>query len=124
MSDAEILICDDEPQIRALYERVLTQAGYRCDQAAEGREAFRMLNRRSYRLVILDINMPEWNGVDAIVSMQLVHPEQRVLVISGFLDDAVRKLLDETKAVLGYLEKPVKPSVLLERVKAALEPGT
>ncbi len=120
---ADILIVDDEDNVRSFLRAFLEREGYTCDTAGNGRDAFRKTNRAEYRLVIMDIRMPDWDGLDAIFSMGMVNPEQRVLVLSGFLDEPVRENLGRTRNVVGSLMKPVNLRELARTVASALNTG-
>lgn len=115
----EILIVDDDTYVREFFLRVLEKEGYRCDVAEEGRTAFRLTNRHEYRLVLMDLLMPDWDGIDAIVSMGMVSPNQKVVVVSGRLDEAAVREIEGQPNVIGWIEKPVSADRLLELVRVA-----
>ena len=116
-----ILIVDDEAETRRYYQEVLEGAGYACDVAADGQAAFQRIGQVAYRLIILDIEMPGWNGLEAIRSLDLTRPDMRVLVVSGGLNAKVTKQLQASYCVDGWLSKPVQPGELRESVRAVLE---
>ena len=61
-----ILVVDDEPNIRLLYEKELQQEGYRVVLASEAREALRIIGMSRPDLVVLDIKMPGMDGIEAL----------------------------------------------------------
>ena len=117
----DILIVDDEKHVQDFFRRVLEKQGFTCEVAGDGKSAFRMTNRRNYKLVIMDIRMPDWHGIDAIVSMGLVNPNQKIIVVSGNLTDDVIKEIEDQPNVVGWVEKPIEPDRLLKLVKTSFE---
>lgn len=62
----KLLIVDDEPNLRTLYEKEFTQSGYEVVLASSGPEAITLVEKEKPDLVILDIRMPGMNGIDAM----------------------------------------------------------
>ncbi len=60
---AKILTVDDDPQIRSLLRRLLEPEGYKVTEAANGREARSLLSQHDFDLVLLDLNLPEVDGL-------------------------------------------------------------
>ena len=63
---ALVLICDDSEMERRALGQVLRQRGYQVDEAADGAAALRMLKRRPYDLLLLDLQMPQVDGFDVL----------------------------------------------------------
>lgn len=78
-----IVIIDDEPDVRDAVERVLTRAGYSVRTADNATEALAELERSPADVVITDIIMPKINGVQAIELIRKAFPAVRILAISG-----------------------------------------
>jgi CheY-like chemotaxis protein len=78
-----IVIIDDEPDVRDAVERVLTRAGYSVRTAGSATEAMAELERDPADVVITDIIMPKINGVQAIESIRKAFPAVRIVAISG-----------------------------------------
>ena len=120
-----ILIVDDDPHIREVIRFALERAGFRTEEAVNGREALKRFGERAPDLVVLDILMPEMDGTE--VCRRLRAPtdggrqEERVPII--FLSSKT----DEIDRVLGlelggddYVTKPFSPRELVARVRAVL----
>lgn len=118
MSGGTVLIVDDELYIRRLLTATLTRAGYRVEEAASGVEALAAAARVRPELVLLDLGLPDRDG------LELVQPLRRdgqaaVIVVSA------REVTDDKVAALDlgaddYVTKPFDTEELLARVRAAL----
>jgi two-component system KDP operon response regulator KdpE len=114
----KILVVDDEAQIRRLLEATLVHAGYRVVAAATGREALSLLDIDKPDLVLLDLGLPDRDGLGLL---PLIHAagQARVIVVSA------RDAVDEKIAALDlgaddYVTKPFDTAELLARIRAAL----
>jgi CheY-like chemotaxis protein len=102
-----ILLVDDEELIRSSSSRMLERLGYRVIAAADGREALELFaaHRDRISLVILDVVMPEMDGLEALERLRAEDPSIRVLVASGYgRDDRVDGLL--SAGANGFIQKP------------------
>jgi DNA-binding response OmpR family regulator len=79
----EILVIDDEPQMRRLIARILTGAGHTVHQANDGRNGIELFHRVHPGLVITDIVMPDMEGIEMIRELHQEAPEIPILAISG-----------------------------------------
>lgn len=117
-----LLVVDDNKVNRILLARGLEQEGHTVEVAENGRQAFEMLKRGTYDLVLLDIEMPEMNGYQVLEAC-LKDPELRNLpiIMTSSLDeiDSVVKCVE--LGAEDYLNKPVNPVLLRARVNASLE---
>ena len=83
MTTPRVLVIDDEPQIRKLIRSALEGRGYSVDEAADGREGARRFRERPPDLVIVDIFMPEKEGIETILELRHVDPSIKCIAISG-----------------------------------------
>jgi two-component system, cell cycle sensor histidine kinase and response regulator CckA len=117
-----ILIVEDEQSLRELLRTVLEPRGYKVLTACDGAEAIDVLLRETGTIdgVLLDLNLPEINGVDVFKTLRRIRPETKVLVISGNITPEVRREL----SALGqneFLSKPYQLDELGRRLRAVLE---
>jgi UDP-3-O-[3-hydroxymyristoyl] N-acetylglucosamine deacetylase len=114
-----ILIVDDEEQIRASLRGVLADEGFRVLEADNGRSALAAIAAEHPRLVLLDIWMPEIDGIELLRQIQERHPGTSVIVISGHgnIETAVRAT---QLGAVDFIEKPFSLDGLLQRVERAL----
>ena len=117
-----ILVVDDEPGIRSTLGQLLTTAGYEVLLAENGSEATRLWREFGADLVILDIFMPEKDGIETIVELRAHSPSLPIIVMSG--SDAKRMdLLPEAKLLGAYrtITKPFTFAEMMALVNSALE---
>lgn len=117
-----ILLIEDEPMLRTSIKEGLETSGYHVLDACNGNQALLISQRYSplIHLVLTDVVMPGMNGREAAESLTLIHPEARVLFMSGYTDDAVIRhgLLNEKTA---FLQKPFTPRALAYKVREILD---
>lgn len=114
-----VLIIDDDESIRELAELILVDAGYRVETASDGGPGLLQAIALKPDLILLDMMMPEVDGLQFLERLPAECPEPlpKVVACSGF--DKFEKLVYERGAV-GFLRKPYEVSALLETVAAAL----
>jgi DNA-binding response OmpR family regulator len=113
-----ILVVDDEPKIAALARDYLEHAGYTVVVASDGRAALDAVGRSHPDLVVLDLGLPELDGLD--VTREIRRDSSLPIVMLTARDDEVDKLLGLELGADDYLTKPFSPRELVARVKAVL----
>lgn len=118
-----VLIVDDEPQVRELTGRALSEHGFRCDLASDGEEALRMASSTAYQAVVTDLRMPKRHG-HALCRELLALPAPPCVVVCTALADArlTRDLLG--RGVHEVVHKPVVYEVLAMKVRSMLDQRT
>lgn len=121
MAKANILLVDDEPDLLELLQYNLTRAGYRVDCAASGESALRQMRSRVPDLIVLDLLLPDLDGLEVCKRMK---QEPRTAVVPIVMLTARGEEADVVTGLeLGaddYLTKPFSPRVLVARLKAVL----
>ncbi len=116
-----VLLVEDENAVRSIVLRILEENGYFVLDAANGAEALLMAQTFSYpiHLLITDLAMPKMNGLELVREIAPLHPETRVLFLSGYSDGILPGHEPLDKAV-PFLQKPFKTAVLVEKVREVL----
>lgn len=122
----QILIIDDEAQVRHMLRGVLENEGYRVVEAANGREGLRMQHRTPSNLVITDILMPEMEGLETIRELRHQWPDVKVLAVSGASQKLGLDLLYVAKefGATHMLQKPFSMSEMLKLISTMLNPSS
>ncbi len=116
---ATILVADDEPNIRLLLEDELRDAGYRVITAENGAQAVGLAEDQKPDLIVLDIKMPEMNGIEATKWLRHVSKSTPIVVYSAFA--GLPELFSEVKdSIAAFLSKPVNLARLRETVDGLL----
>lgn len=117
---ADILIIDDDVQMRRLLTRILRGAGHSVREAEDGGQGLEEFNKQRPDLVVTDIVMPNTEGIETIVSMRRDNPELPIIAISGGSDPIYLRAAASLGAT-GSLRKPFEPDALLTLVDAMLD---
>ncbi len=116
----ELLVIDDEQEMLASYERILSRGGYGVDTVISAEEALnRLENGNGYSLVISDLHMPGMDGMTFLSTMRERHPQVPVIIVTGYgaLDTAIEAV---KTGAYDYIEKPFSSRKLLDSVSEAL----
>lgn len=119
---AKILIVDDEAAIRRTLRDILTFEKYKVDEAKDGMEGLAKIKNNKYDVVLMDIKMPNMDGMDALERLQDIQPDLPVIMISGHanIDNAVEAV---KKGAFDFVSKPPDLNRLLITVRNAMDRG-
>ncbi len=115
-----ILIVDDEKSIRKALREILEFEKFEVDEAADGMECIVKLKREKYNVILLDIKMPNMDGMEALERIQILNPETPVVMISGHatIDTAVEAV---KKGAFDFVSKPPDLNRLLITLRNAMD---
>lgn len=119
-----ILIADDNEDLRVMLRQLLESNGYRVLEAAGGREAAEQTVRERPALVIMDLGMPDMDGLSAVAEIRrhVSAPETEILIVSAY--DRLEYRTDAVAAgCCGFITKPVEPAALLNTIRLLLGRG-
>jgi CheY-like chemotaxis protein len=119
MTAKSVLIADDDPGVRGLFRLTLEKAGYQVMEAANGKEAMRVLHERAVHLVLIDLVMPEQEGLETIPQIKAGFPATKMIAISGAFGGAFLAAAEALGAD-AVLLKPIQPDILLGTVRQVL----
>lgn len=120
---SSVLVVDDEDQVRQLIRATLEQAGYQVREARDGKEALCLYRQKPVDLVIMDILMPDQDGLESITTLRREFPTVKVIAITGGTDMiGILNFLDVAKMMGASrtLKKPFDMHALLNAVAAEL----
>jgi two-component system alkaline phosphatase synthesis response regulator PhoP len=124
MSGVKVLIVDDEPDILEFVGYNLTNAGYLVKKAQSGKEAIEINKRFLPELIILDIMMPNLDGIETCyqIKSQNTSNDPKIIFLTARSED-YSEISGLEAGADDYITKPVRPRVLLSRIKAVLRRG-
>lgn len=105
-----ILIIDDDRNILRFFTLILQRKGYMADTAESGKEALEKMGRERYDAALIDVMLPDANGLDLL---RRIPSETKKIMITGIESEESRRKA-ASEGADAYLLKPVKPEKLLE----------
>jgi len=121
MDQQKILVVDDEPDILELVQYNLEKEGFSVYTAGNGREAIEIAREVTPDLILLDVMMPEMDGMETCIEMRENSSLDRTII--AFLTargEDYSQIAGFDAGADDYITKPIKPRVLLSRIKALL----
>jgi len=120
MSGEKVMVVDDEPGIVDVCINVLAQEGYAVSGAYSGHEALEIAKQGRVDALVVDIVMPEMDGLELLQRLHDVYPDIVAVVMTGYavIDNAVKSV---NQGVQGFIVKPFTPDELKIAVSRALE---
>jgi len=117
---AKILIVDDDENIRNTMKTILEDEGYLVDLAATGSEAVQKTKKTAYNIALLDIRLPDMEGVELLKLIKDTVPRTRKIMVTGYpsMQNAVAAL---NKNADAYLIKPIDIENFLSIIKEQLQ---
>lgn len=119
--DIKILLVDDEPDILEIVGYNLSQEGYQIFTAKDGKEAVAKAKKELPHLIIMDVMMPEMDGMEATEAIRKIPELQNVIItfLTARSED-YSQLAGFDAGADDYISKPIKPKVLVSKIKALL----
>lgn len=115
-----VLVVDDDKVLQESVKSALEFHNFMVDTADNGKLALSAVHKEKYDLVVMDVNMPEMNGIEALIEMKKHDPSLIVLILTAFsnVQDAVAAVKE---GAYNYLEKPISSDNLVALIKRALK---
>ena len=119
MSKTRILVVDDDPEILKVFTQILNDAGYDVLQASKGRAGLQLAREEHPDLALLDVRLPDLNGMEVCKLIKADPDLQNVFVvlISGGATDVTHKVEGLESGADDYMVKPFDPDELLARLR-------
>ncbi len=117
-----VLVVDDEPMLREILKDGLGTLGYSVVAVETGKSAFEVLkqNPDDFDLVVLDMNMPGWDGLDTLMHLREVRPDMPAILATGYADDQRLKAFERSGRV-DVVYKPFKLDKLNQTIVRLLK---
>jgi DNA-binding NtrC family response regulator len=118
-SDARILIVDDDENIRKVLIAILEDKGYNIEAVGTAREAIRKTDKKFYNLALIDIRLPDMEGIDLLTKIRDTTPRMRKIIITGYptLQNAVEAV---NLGADAYIMKPFDVEKVLSTINEQL----
>lgn len=113
-----ILVVDDDGQLTAFLKRFLTKQGFEADTAATAAEARVSLKSTIYALVVLDLNLPDGDGLE--IAGEIRHASGTPVIMLTARDEVYDRIVGLEVGADDYVTKPYEPRELLARIKSVL----
>lgn len=118
MVAAKVLLVDDEPEfVAALAERMIAR-GLEVDTAGNGPAALTCARKRVYDAIVLDLRMPEMDGLETLRRLLELNPNLQIIMLTGH--GSIQQGVDAVKyGAVDFLEKPADIDTLMGKIEAA-----
>lgn len=117
-----VLVIDDTPAVAVLFERILAEDGYTVTCVQNFRMGRLSLGRRPADVIIIDLSLPDADGIQAIAELRQEYPFCKILAVSGFMVGSVPKRVKAAGAD-ATLPKPTDPGKIRQTVYRLIDPG-
>jgi len=120
VSKGKILVIDDEDIVLISCQRILTPKGYDVEISKSGVEGLKLLKDKAFDLALVDIKMPDMDGMEVLVQIKRKWPDTQVIIITGY--STLAAAISAIKlGAYDYIEKPFTPDGLISAVKKAID---
>lgn len=114
-----ILIVDDDQSVRKVLTAILEDEGYTTESVGTAKKAIERTRRKAYNLALIDIRLPDMEGIELLTKMKDTTPKMRKIIITGYptLQNAVAAV---NRGADAYILKPFEMESVLETIKEEL----
>ena len=114
----KVLLVDDETDFLSIMSERMKARGMDVSTAASAKEAIQMAGAESFDAIILDLQMPEMDGLEALKALKAINPELQVILLTGHA--TIEKGVEAMKlGAMDLMEKPADLKTLAEKIKKA-----
>ena len=118
--NARIIIIDDDESIRKTLQTILEEEGYIVDTVNTGKDAIRKTNEKVYNLALIDMRLPDTEGVDLLLKIRDTTPRMRKIIITGYptIQNAMEAVNRQADA---FILKPFDVERVLQTIREQLK---
>ena len=114
----KVLLVDDETDFLEVMSERMTTRGLEVSTSTSAKDALKLTQDENYDAVVLDLMMPEMDGIEALAALKEKHPELQIILLTGH--GSVEKGVEAMKlGAMDFLEKPIDMNALTEKIKQA-----
>ncbi|MEM1563621.1 MAG: response regulator [Candidatus Bathyarchaeia archaeon] len=119
VENARILVVDDDENIRKVLTTILEEEGYTVDEAENAKKAIEKTRRKVYNLALIDIRLPDMEGIELLTRMKDTVPKMRKIIITGYptLQNAIEAV---NRGADAYILKPFDMEKVLATIREQL----
>jgi DNA-binding response OmpR family regulator len=116
---ANVLVVDDDPEIQEMLSEILTNKGYSVKCVGTGKGAIAESFQQLYNLALIDIRLPDIEGIELLSKLRMTEPAMIKIIITGnaTLDNSIKAA---NKGIDGYVVKPFDPKKLISMIESKL----
>lgn len=115
-----VLVVDDEENIRSLIRQILEREGFQVEVASDGPSALKKATEEDFDLILLDVRIPQLDGMSVLREIRAVDPDAVVMIVTGY--GSIEQALEAVRlGAYDYVPKPFKRDELLLRIRRALD---
>ncbi len=115
LNDLKVLVVEDAEDIRHLFSRLLTRYGAEVTTAKDGEDAVEKMEAETYDLALMDLEMPNMDGMEAVIQIRRAGYLGKIVALSGHAWDSLEESL-ASAGFDGYLVKPIALNELVEKI--------
>ncbi|MGD9819611.1 MAG: DUF3365 domain-containing protein [Desulfomonilaceae bacterium] len=121
-----VLVVDDETDVNQLMKRILKRLGFASISAYDGKQALQIFseNPDSFNLIIVDLTMPEMDGIETLKKLRNIKPSIKVILCSGYDENEIKSKLDQTELPDAFLKKPFNYDTSTSLIRKLLQSDT
>lgn len=113
----KILVVDDDPDVRDIYDETLTEAGYQVELAVDGQEGLDKILKGGYDLILLDIMMPKIDGLTVLKKVKEGSPwKTPIVILSQLNEEKVQKQAKDLGAKDYLIKSDLTPDIVLKKI--------
>jgi len=120
MSEARILIIDDDKNIRKVLQAILEDEGYSVETAETAKKGIERSEKAFYNLALIDVRLPDMEGIELLSKLRGTKPKMRKIIVTGYptLQNAVSAV---NKGADAYVMKPFEVAKILQTIQEQLK---
>ena len=120
LQKTSLFIVDDDELLRETVSDIFTEKGYLVETASTGKEAIQKLEERSFNVVLIDIRLPDIDGIELLKKLKRMHPGTEGIIITGYatLETSIKAVRE---GAFAYVMKPLQMDEVFDIVEQALE---